>query len=427
MTKEQAIAIHGGGYVGLTAAVHYALAGLAVTVYDPDPKTVDGINNGRPRDGDFLRYLHADVTDLVRTGRLRATHDFNAVADFAAHSLAVPTEKNGQPHDAIVTEVLRVLAGRAAANHTVLVESTLAPGTIDALLPTLKKTLPPGLEIGKNWFLAVCPRRDWFADPEKNLSTLTRVVGGVTPACTQKAVSLLSNVSRDILTTDYRTAEICKALENALLHVPLMFAHQLASALPNHNVAEALRLAGTHWRLMNLHLGFGTGGRCVPLGTKYLLESAGDGLTIGREALACDENLRALIAESVAKKIGGGRALVLGIGYRPGFKDAGLSPGLAIAQRLKALGSDAAVCDPLWTDDELARLTGLPTRQPSRHEDAILLATPHAEFLTLPANQSLWRAGQRVLDAQGTWKNHAPFFKSLGIEYAHVGGPGWMG
>lgn len=263
--RVKTIVVHGLGYVGLTAAVHYAQAGWRVFGYDPDVKTVDAIYSDRPRGGEFLgRYLGEPVAQLVREGRLSATTSLAQVMGMQTHVLAVPTERDGKPHDAIVLGALKqLLVDRFGPPLTVLVESTLTPGTVDRFMaahPAAKEA------VGLGAVLAVCPRRDWFADPEKNLATLARVVGGVTPRCTRRAAEVVGTVSREVLTTDYRTAELTKALENALFHVPVAFLHQLAYALPDHNVAEAARLAATHWRLASfgsLYLGFGTGGRCL--------------------------------------------------------------------------------------------------------------------------------------------------------------------
>lgn len=424
-SKPERVVIHGGGYVGLTAAVHYALEGIEAIIFDPDPFTVESINSANPRAGDFLSYLQTDVKKLVDQKQLWATSDFHKISSLPVHSIAVPTEKNGEPYDDIVSNALLNLAASVPDNSTILIESTLTPGFMDEFLPKLKQELGDK-KIGENIYISVCPRRDWFADPKKNLKNLVRVVGGVTDTCTEKAVSIISNVSDHIEKTTYQTAEICKALENALLHVPVMFAHQLAYSLPDRNVAEALRLASTHWRLMNLNIGFGTGGRCVPLGTKYLARAAKGKLTIGEEALDFDNEMRSLVARSIAQKFPGGRVCILGIGYRPEFKDAGLSPGLEIAIRMKKMGLDVGVWDPLWSDEELSELTNLPVRKPSNQDKAILLATPHKNFVTLPNDNNIWKSGQFVLDGQGAWIEHKTNFEDKGIIYKQVGMSGWL-
>ncbi len=234
------IVIHGGGYVGLTSAVHYAWAGADVIIFDPDEVTVAGINNGNPRAGDFLSYLHKDVKKLVGTGKLRATSDFAEVKAMTVHSIAVPTERKGEPFDDIVSGVVLRLIHSIPIRSTIIIESTLSPGTVDAILRLTEKAA------GDDFYLAVCPRRDWFADATKNLNTLTRIVGGVTADCAAAAIKVLELVtpSNLIQITDYATAEVTKALENALLHVQVMFAHQFALARPDLDVAiESLIVA----------------------------------------------------------------------------------------------------------------------------------------------------------------------------------------
>ncbi len=422
------IAIHGLGYVGLTAAVHYARAGWSVLGYDPDPRTVDLINAGKPRAGEFLDYLDSDVFALVRSKRLRATTDFARVREYTTHAVAVPTEYKGHPYDEIIEQVLRRLLDDTPDNTLIMLESTLTPGFLDGFM---RRHVIFDARVGNSAFVAVCPRRDWFADPQKNLETLPRIVGGVTAECTRRAVETISVVSKTIHTTDYRTAELTKALENALLHVPVMFAYQLAYAMPNHDVAEALRLAGTHWRLTPLYLGFGTGGRCVPLGTEYLVRASEGRLDLGARALEWDGKFRTLIAD-IVEKAAPRRVLVLGMAYRPQFRDMGLSPGLAVAQRLSERGVKVYVHDTMWSDGELKRVTGLPAdvslkSSTQLHEfDVILLATAHEKYLALPEQEHLWRRGQIVLDGPGAWANHRPLFAEYGVFYRQVGEPGWM-
>lgn len=424
------IVIHGGGYVGLTAAMHYAQAGVRVTIFDPDVRTVIGINSGNPRAGDFLNYMHEDLCKLLDTGMIKAVSTFTSITHCDVHSIAVPTERDGEPFDTIVlTSVNAILQSCTSAKPMVIIESTLSPGVVDRILATVQKLA------GLDFNLAVCPRRDWFADKTKNLATLSRVIGGVTPECTARASTTLEAVTpQDLhMLTTYDVAELCKALENALLHVQVMFANELALCLHDKNVAEALRLAGTHWRLAPLHLSFGAGGRCVPLGTKYLnyaMVTSGYNPLVSTAAIKMDSAMRLCMAQQVARHMDTeeDRSLILGIGYRPDFKDAGSSPGLAIAEYLLQNKFPVSICDPLWAPKELESLAkGVAVAfQPNPVFKIILLATAHTVFLDLPKDPSLWMAGQYVLDGTGAWKKYENLFKQYGVEYHLIGEPGWI-
>ncbi len=422
------IAIHGGGYTGLTCAVHFANAGLKVVVYDPSPDVVKGINDRTPKAGEFLAYLK----DNVAWANLSATNRREDVEDAPVHILCVPTERMGRPCDDIVVESLLWLIDEAAQGATIIVESTLIPGTIDSI----RESVDFKVRVGSDLALAVAPRRDWFADPDKNLGNLERVVGGYTANCTKRAVEVLSKVSPKVMETDYRTAEITKALENALLHVPLMLVHQLAVAMPDRNIAEAVRLASTHWRLIKgMHLNFGTGGRCVPLGTRYLVEAAGAAFSIGEEADYFETLMRQKVAAAIAKHLPPpARVLVMGMAYRPSFKDMGLSPGLDVARHLEELGYQVKVHDPMWSAEELETLTGLDAATDEVDDwycrfDAIVLATPHSTYLEAGSHGlgPHVAKGTLIFDAQGAWKKFKPRFKEQEAKYIQVGTPGWTG
>lgn len=418
------IAVSGGGYVGLTCAVHFVNAGKNVVIYDPDQSVVNAINEGKPKAGEFLNYLGAQELPI-------ATTDFrDTVRGTPVHIIAVPTERGGIPDDQIVLDALHRIWLQTAPGTLIIVESTLIPGTIDKFFFARQEDKQLA---GSQKFLAVCPRRDWFCDKDKNLHTLPRVVGGYTEACTAKAIEVLSQVSPHILPTTYRTAEITKSLENALLHVPLMMIHQLAASRPDLDVAEAVRLASTHWRLMPLHLNFGSGGRCVPLGTQYLAQAAGEPFKIGSDVVSFEKEIRTIAGDAAIeltkKPPALVSALVLGIAYRPEFRDAGLSPGLAVARRIVERGGVVEVHDPMWTNEELAALTGIgvaKTLTETRNYDVILVATPHKVYRNLPDTMEL-RSGQVILDAQGSWAGYSAKFKAAGVKYRQVGSPGWRG
>src|SRR6185503_8025881 len=276
-------------------------------------------------------------------------------------------------------------------------------------------------------YLAVCPRRDWFASEEHSLSTLRRNVGGVTPACTSRAVELLLHVSPNIDTADHRTIEITKALENAWLHASIGIAHELALNLKNGaDVSRAVELASTHWRLPALFSSAGAGGRCVPLGTRYLLDASGPG-GIFEAVNTAERHIRVGVASAVAQRRAK-TALVLGVAYRPNFRDAGLSPGLDAARYMRqAFGVEVTVADPMWSRDELANIAGFPVLDGLDVSafDAVILATPHACWTT-PYSFEGWRAGQLVLDTQRTWFATHLDWAARGIEYSYVGAPGWL-
>jgi len=440
------IVYHGLGYVGLTGAVHFARVG-ATLGYDPDQTVVDAINAGTPKAGEFLAYLSGCKLP-------RATTNFAEISHHPIHILAVPTEREGQPWMALVKTCVARLLERVPNGALIIIESTLTPGAVDQMIAG-----PLGQRIATGQVdLAVAPRRDWFADPQKNLASIHRIVGGYTPAATERAVRVLARVTHVdwILPTDCRTAELVKPLENALFHLPIMLGHELAMTFPDLDIVEALRLATTHWRfasLGGLYVGFGSGGRCVNLGPKYLLAAAAARVSDDRleappqlltQTLAVENAVTDAIVRIVLEEVSQSRAkavLILGLGYRPNFADMGYSPGIRIARALagRVPSIDVHVDDSIVPRDAIAcelgedapfGITSITTQRLEYRDrflasfDVILLATPHDPYLALPASIA-WRAGQLVIDARGAWAHHLPLFQAAGVAYRQVGKPGW--
>lgn len=428
------IAVHSGGYVGLTCAIHFAKAGKRVLCYDPDRTVVDGINSGTPKANEFLGYLG----NTYPRENLQATNVFEETLACDVHFLAVPSEKDDEPWMSIVQSCLGMIARERAGKKTlVIIESTLQPGAVDSFIRANPSLISDTLEI------AVCPRRDWFADAAKNLSSLPRVVGGYTPSATDWACDVLSAVTprEKLMPTSYRTAEVTKALENALFHAPIALCHSLALAYPELDIAEAARLAATHWRFESfggLHLNLGTSGRCVPIGSKYLRDGAGDQVVdLLDSVLDTEDEMPEAVAQAITRRVvPNARILILGVAYRPGFHDAGMSGGLRVAGAFMSPVKIDFV-DPVFADHEIVNLARDKYRVQNfevvdvtaLHEerlatyDAVILATPHAQFADLP--DRFTRLGQVLFDARGAWQSRRQVFRERGILYLNVGSPGW--
>jgi nucleotide sugar dehydrogenase len=433
---NKTIVTHGAGYVGLTGAVHAALAGYNVILYDPDPKVVAAINSGKPRAGEYLGYIDDNIQQLVGEGKIVATLDFDFCVAHDIHLLAVPTEKNDKPFMDIVIQTIIKLAVAIPENGLIIVESTLQPGTIDRVYLSLH-------DISDKFHLAVCPRLDWFADKEKNLTNLPRIVGGYTPEATQKACEVLTPICKDLRPTNHRAAEMAKSGQNSLYFTQVMAAYKMAEMYQNFtDMNEVLRLIGIHWRLPNLYLGPGTSGRCVAMGAKYIEQgspSAYDWNSPFAAALRYDTYWREKIGDTITKRYPFSdsqdiKILVMGIAYSPNFSDFGYSAGLDIAKYLHEFEWKVSINDPVISPDTLKKIAGdipivdneLSSFYATENRfDAILLATAHDAYKDLPPIIR-WKKGQYILDATGLWEKYRAAFKSLEVKYVRVGEQGWM-
>ena len=439
--SDKRICYVGGGYVGMSGAAFFALAGHETTVLDVNPEVVDTINHGDSPVTALKEFLGFDFGHLVEAGVLDATEDLDDVKECNVYILAVPTEKDGQPWMDAIESVVRTIGGIMHAGDVMICESTLRPGEARrVLIPALEDVLGRGFELGKHVFFGVAPRRDWFASQEQNVRVCERVIGAADQASLHEVYDVLSLISQNIHMADLEVAEMVKAVENAMLHVPVVFGMELASAYPDVNVRDVLRLAGTHWRIAPYYPSLGVGGYCVPLATRYLVEGAGAGnMPIGEKVIQVDDDYRELAADVIRRNLpDGGDVLFLGMSYKPGFKVSAMTPTLGIVKALQAGNVKEGqtircfVADPLFNSSEISvttRANGVPAENLKayiREADAIVLVTPHEEYRDVTRFIGCMKPGTLILDSNDTWGTAAGLLLKAGMRYRAVGKPGWM-
>ena len=421
----EVIGIWGGGLIGLSTAAHYARKGVKCIIYDIDTAQVSRINN-KVFPFNFEGWLGFSVTDFIDSGSIRATADLSELSRGAAlvktHFIAVATERNGEPYMDNLQTVLRQIV--ELSPDLCVIESTVVPGQIE------------GLHAEYNIPLGVATRRDWFTPSENNLENCVRVYAGIDDKVSERMQAILSIVCKKLARASSCTVvELTKCLDNGIFHTTAMYASQVASAYPNADVTESLRLVATHWRLGN-HVYFpslGTGGHCVPLANKYLLSGAlhPNRLAIASEALRYDTENPSEVATLVHQQLKGDyRVAVLGIYYRGDIRVHIESPHLKFARALMRLGVQIGIHDPYYTDAELTDITGgTPFKFPEdlKEFQFIYIGANHAVYTTrINSVLAFMRQGQSILDNQGVWEALADDAQSLGISYHRVGGAQWL-
>jgi nucleotide sugar dehydrogenase len=414
---------------------NFAAAGITCVGTDVSEAIVSSINRGQIPVPNMEYWLGFNTKYLVDSGMMTATTDWKALLtkDFPVHMIAIPTEKGEKPWDGALEDVISKIAsnfGSLPKPSVVIIESTLTPNKTDKLaIPIFQKY---GVEVGKDVLLGVAPRRDWFISPEKNLKTLPRVAAGTTPETTQTIIDILSIVcDRLIPAPDHRHAEIVKSVENAFRHVEITLANQLSLAYPTLNMTEVLRLVGTKWNVGTFHPSFGTGGYCIPLSSKYVLEGAEEPkhLTILTDTVLTDENLPVLIADRVADS-GFSNVGILGLSYKGDLKVHILSPALRISKHLKERGVKVKVNDPYYTTSEIQTITGAESFEfPDglSEFDCILLVAGHRAYKAISQTQLKKRLSKcrLVIDnLEETWKDFD--WKSIGVRYLISGDENWL-
>lgn len=434
-TGKKKLGVWGLGYIGFSSIAYFARAGVTCLGTDPFQQRVDDVNQGKATITNLDFWLGFDTQPLAKDKRMSATTRWEDLvqSDVAVHLIAVPTEMHGKPYHDILIDVITKLSNykHIKTEHPplIIVESTLTPTVADNIvIPLFKKH---GLEVGKDIFLGVAPRRDWFTASDKGLALLPRVVGGTTKDTTSLMAEVLSIICKNVLKAhDQKHAAMVKSIENAFRHLDITFANQLSLAYPDMDIKSVLELVGTKWNVGTYHPSFGTGGYCIPLAPQYVLEGAKhpERLTLLQEALKTDFSQPDLVVESLLKR-NVRKVALLGIAYTNDLKVHVLSPALPIARKLKEKGIDIKVHDPYYNPEEISKITGcesLSFPEGLQDRDCILLVSPHMHYKYIHKQELMHHLKNTtlILDNMGVW-NDLHF--ENGLQYYEAGHANWLG
>src|SRR5262249_42856333 len=166
---------------------------------------------------------------LVESGKLRATTDFSAVLELDTINVCVPTplRKTKDPDMSYIVSAGQEIARHFHAGTLVILESTTYPGTTDELvLPMLSKS---GLEVGQDFFLCFSPERVDPGNPKYQTINIPKVVGGVTPACTDMGRLFYSQALDHVVpVSSTQVAEMVKLLENTFRMINIGLVNEIA-------------------------------------------------------------------------------------------------------------------------------------------------------------------------------------------------------
>jgi UDP-N-acetyl-D-glucosamine dehydrogenase len=349
------IGIVGMGYVGLPLAVAFAEAGHEVVGFDTDQRKVEGLGAGKSHVEDVSE---ASLAPLK--GRLKATANHSDLASCEAIIICVPTPltSSREPDLTYLLGSATALSQILQPGQLVVLESTTYPGTTrERLAPILEES---GLRAGTDFHLAFSPERIDPGRTDYTVKTTPKLLGGLTPACTQRAQGLYSLICDEVVPlSSPETAELSKLLENIFRSVNIALVNELAQLCDRLgiDVWEVVDAAATKpFGFMRFDPGPGMGGHCLPVDPFYLAFKAREhdfypefielaGKVNQTQPAFCVERIERALNEA-RKPVKGSRILILGVSYKAGVGDIRESPALKIAKRLLDLGGDASYHDP---------------------------------------------------------------------------------
>src|SRR3984885_5854885 len=395
-SRRARVGVVGLGYVGLPLAVEYAKAGFTVTGIDLNEEKVRRVNAGDSYVGDISS---ATLAPLVQSGKLRATTDFAAVLDLDTINIAVPTplRKTKDPDMSFIMSSCQEIARHFHAGMLIILESTTYPGTTDeVVLPMLLKT---GLEVGSDFFLCFSPERVDPGNPNFHTFNIPKVVGGVTPACTEMGRVFYSQaLERVVPVSSTQVAEMVKLLENTYRMINIGLANEIAMMCDRIgiNVWEVIDAAATKpFGFMPFYPGPGLGGHCIPIDPFYLswkTKQAGIEARFIELAGYINGSMPHFVVDKIqnalndhSKPLKGSRVHVLGVAYKRNIDDVRESPALDIIHLLGKRGAIVSYSDPfvpvLRADGFLSHsMEAIDAETAAGWADCVVIVTDHKAF-----------------------------------------------
>ena len=265
------LGVVGLGYVGLPMAVEFAQAGFHVIGIEIDRERCEALAKGES----YITDLPGEqLRAAVESGRFRPSSDLEVLAEVDAVIICVPTplRKSKDPDLTAILAAGKAVAAQLRRGQLVVLESTTYPGTTEEiLLPMLESN---GLKVGEDFFLAFSPERVDPGNASFGVRNITKLVGGVTPACVALAAELYRQLVTEVVeVSNPRVAEAAKLLENTFRSVNIGLVNEMALVCRHLgiDVWEVIDAAATKpFGFMPHYPGPGIGGHCIPLDRHYL-------------------------------------------------------------------------------------------------------------------------------------------------------------
>jgi UDP-N-acetyl-D-glucosamine dehydrogenase len=399
------VGVIGLGYVGLPLAVAFAEEGNEVVGLDADPRKIDALGEGRSYIEDIPSERLAPLAE-----QLTATSRYADLSSCDAVIICVPTPltNSREPDLSYMVDAATSLGAVMQKGQLIVLESTTYPGTTrERLRPILEES---GLAAGRDFNLAFSPERIDPGRTDYTIRTTPKVVGGLTDACTRRAVDLYGRICDEVIevsTPD--AAELTKLLENIFRSVNIALVNELAMLCERLEVDvwEVVEAAASKpFGFMRFDPGPGMGGHCLPVDPFYLSYKAREhdfytefielaGKINQNQPQWCVRRIERALND-VAKATNGAKILLLGVSYKAGVGDIRESPALKIIHLLRTLGGEVSYHDPHVPELTDLELSSAPLESMEGADlVCILTAHPSIDYQQVVDDSSL------VLDFRG--------------------------
>jgi nucleotide sugar dehydrogenase len=397
--QAKTVTVIGLGKIGLPLAVSFALKGFRVFGVDKNSRIIKDVNAAlEPHPGE--ENLDTKLKQAIDCGNLIATINLEgSVSKSEVVVVVVPlyTDKDNHPDFGSIDEVTQGIGKSMKLGTLISFETTLPIGTTrNRIAPRLEHL--SGLRVGKDFNLVFSPERVLTGRIFKDLREYPKLVGGVTPVCTEVGSKFYESVFDfnqriDLLTPNgvwqmqnCEAAEFAKLAETTYRDVNIALANQFAlfAQESNLNVFEIIEAANSQ-PFSHIHKpGIAVGGHCIPVYPKLYL-STDLRASIVQEARRVNEAMPENVISNLERIHGscsGQRIAILGLSYRGGVKESAFSGAFSVSELLKSKGAKVLLHDPLYSDEEITEYGFVPYHI-GEPVDVIVVQADHENYKKL--------------------------------------------
>lgn len=407
------VVVVGQGYVGLPMALRAVEVGHEVVGLDLNESMVEALNAGTSHIDDITD----DELDAGLKRGFRATTDASVIAEADIVVVCVPTplSPDGGPDLGAVEGSARSIGQHVTSGTLCILESTTYPGTTEEVFAPL--VLGERFTLGEDIYIAFSPERIDPGNPTYGVQNTPKVVGGLTPDCTDRAHDFYASfIDTVVKAKGAKEAEMAKLLENTFRHVNIALVNEMVrfSQELDIDLWDAIDAAATKpFGFMPFRPGPGVGGHCIPVDPSYLSHRVKAKLGYAFRMVELAEEINTAAPGYVAdrarrilneqkKAVNGAKILLLGVTYKPDISDCRESPADPLAARLLSWGADLQFHDPFVKTWHPHGVEGTFESQADPYvaaaaADVVVLLQQHKDYDLA----ELAEAGTPVLDTRG--------------------------
>lgn len=348
------INVIGLGYIGLPTALIFASNGMEVVGTDYNKEIVKVLQQGN------ITFKENGLDELFKDAVSKGIKFSSDYMSADAYIIAVPT-----PYDRVskkidtsfVTGAVRNVMEVCPKGATVIIESTISPGTIDKFVRPIISA--KGFIIGKDINIAHAPERIIPGNMVYELKHNSRTIGADNREIGEKIKLLYSSFCQgEIIVTDIKTAEMTKVVENTFRDINIAFANELTKIcrFGNMDVYEIIKIANMHPRVNILQPGPGVGGHCISVDPWFLVGDYPGLANIILAARKINDSMPRFVLERIhdimeergmtdLKRVG-----LYGLTYKENVDDIRESPALQLLETM-----EKHLAEPLKTYDPYVR------------------------------------------------------------------------